>query len=325
MGDLNNFYNGKPVIVTGASGFIGSHVCKQLISLGASVKAFVQTKSNLWRLDSVKDDVDVIPIDMMDDVTVGNLIALIRPEYIFHFAIPPHSKLRSEDDLDIQTEITSAHLVHIFEAIERHYVPLKAFVHACSGAIYQWDNQHFVLNEKTPLKPSTLRGMLKLSQRNLCLELAKKHHVDVKLARIFRAYGPWEVNSKLIVKALDATRENTPIPLGSDDFKRDYIYINDLVDGILSLGASNLPTGIEMNFGSSTQYTAREIIEQMEDILGREIPKQLGAYAKNAYDQGNFVADCNLAKDKIGWEPKVGIKEGLKETVEWYKGVKQWS
>lgn len=319
MNDFDNFFFGKKVMITGSSGFIGSHLSKKLLHKGAEVHPLVRKESNLWRLESILDKIEIIEIDLLNLKSVQKLIGTIKPNYIFHFAIPPHSLLQNKNDLDRQIDITNHHLINLFASIKSQNIKLDAFIHACSGAVYQWKPDCFVLNELTPLLPETLRGKLKLSQRNLCLELGKTHDIPVKLARIFRAYGPWEVKSKLIIKALDAERTKTPIPIGSNLFKRDYIFINDLIDGILRLTKSILPSGTEMNFGSSLQYNASEIIFEMEQILGSQIPKHIGAYPKNLYDRGNFIADCSLAKQKLDWQPKTSINQGLKETITWYK------
>ncbi|GAA3522540.1 NAD(P)-dependent oxidoreductase [Aquimarina addita] len=319
MNNFNDFFLKKKVVVTGASGFIGSHLVKELNQQGAQVYAFVRNQSDLWRLPSTDSTIHVIKIDLLDSKHVQEVMRSIQPNYIFHFAIPPHSFLKSEQDLQRQIHHSTQHLINLFTAVKDQNIPLESFIHACSGAVYHWEPNHFIFNESTSLHPTTLRGRLKLSQRNICLDLGKSNNIQVKIARIFRAYGPWEIHSKLIIKALEATTTGIPIPLGHQKFKRDYIFINDLIEGILKLAATNVSDGIEMNFGSSAQYSASEIITLLEKQLGREVPKQLNAYPKNLYDQGDFIADCSLAKQQLNWEPTTSIEQGLMKTIQWYQ------
>lgn len=324
MSDLNNFYEGKTVIITGSSGFIGSHLAKELLIKGAKVNALVRNKSDLWRLKAIAGNIEIVEVDLLHSKRVDNLLGIIKPNYIFHFAIPPNSLLQNESDLRWQINITNAHLSNLFQSIQNQNFKLNSFFHACSGSVYKWDPEHFLLSESTALEPTTLRGKLKLSQRNFCLYLGKTYNTQVKIARIFRAYGPQEVGSKLIVKALEAARTKLPISIGNDEFKRDYIFIDDLINGILMLTLSNLSSGTEMNFGSNLNYSASDIVSRLERILGLNIPKKLNAYPKNSYDQGDIMADFSLAKQQLGWVPNINIDAGLRKTVNWYKNIHQW-
>lgn len=320
MIDLNNFYKGKRVLVTGATGFVGSYLCKELVKKDCIVTGLVQEQSNLWRLNQVLHKINIESIDLSELNDVKSVFTKNKPDMVFHFAIPPHELLQNETDLEKQITITGIHLKNLFQSINSEMLGKTKFIHACSGAIYKWSSDNYILRESTQIQPTTLRGKLKSEQRETCLRLSHDFGIDVLIARIFRAYGPWEINSKLIVKALECYKKGEPISLGSDRYKRDYIYVGDLVNGILMLGASNQESGTEMNFGSSEQYSSGEIVELLEGELGVKIPKLINAYPKNNYDQGNFIADCKKANDLLGWESKVSIEEGLKETVSWFLG-----
>ena len=321
--DLYQFKR-RDVIITGGTGFIGSHLSRVLLKYEAKVHVLVRKESDLWRLKDIEGNINILDVNMLDSEAVNQLISVVKPTYIFHCAIPPHSLLRDPHDLIDQIDITSRHLINIFQSIKSQKPELISFVHACSGAVYEWNKENYILSESTPLKPSTLRGMLKLNERNLCLYFGRAYKIPVRLARVFRAYGPWENKSKLIVKSLEAARTKTAIPLGSDTYKRDYIYIDDLINGILKLATRDLPSGVEMNFGSNSHYSASEIVEYLEEISGIKIPKSLKEYRKNFYDQGNFIANCSFAKRELGWESVTDIHEGLRATLKWYKDYYQW-
>lgn len=318
MDNIGSHFFGKNAMVTGATGFIGSHICQSLVSHGAKVTALVRSESDTWRLEGIADQVDIITVDLLDLENLTKVMEVSRPNFIFHFAIPAHAVLRNEVDLEHQIDITGKHLTNLFEAAHRDEV-LEAFVHACSGSIYEWSAAHHVLSEKSPIKPATLRGKLKLQQRNTCLKLAESYGVPVRLARVFRAYGPMEVSTKLIVKALECHRKNEPLAIGSDAFKRDYIYVKDLVDGILLLSMQKGLEPIELNFGGQQQYSAAEIVAHLEKLLSSEIPKKLNAYPKNLYDLGNIQADCHKAYKMLGWQSSTSLEDGLVQTIEWYQ------
>lgn len=314
----------KDIIVTGGTGFIGSNLIRILISFNANVHLLIRNKSNLWRLEDIKKFIHIIKIDLLDLHALSKIIGKINPQYIFHFAFPSNDLLQSPFDFQRQLDLTSGHLLNLLQSISSTQGNLKSFIHACSSTLYQWSEERYRLNENTPFDPYTLRGMLKLNERNICQYFSRNHGLPIKLARIFRAYGPWEINHKLIISALDAARNNNPIPLANNRYKRDYIFTNDLVKGILLLANSKLHPGTEMNFGSNSQFSAFEIVKILEEILEIEIPKTLNSYPKNPYDKGNFIADITFAKEMLNWQPKFSIREGLQITVDWYKEYYQW-
>ena len=318
--DKNHYYL-KKTVVTGSSGFIGSHLCRELVSQGAKVVALVRKHADLWRLKDILTEIELVDVDLQDSKSLRRIIGQAKPNLVFHLAIPSSLLLKNDATLQDQIEITTSHLTNLFEALDANHVKPEAFVHACSGSIYEWNEENYILNERTALKPATLRGKLKLAQRNTCLALEKAYQIPLRLARIFRAYGPMEVSTKLIVKALEAYRTKQPILLGSSKYKRDYIYIDDLVRGMLLLGSKTTGAPLELNFGGDNQYSAEEIIAHLERLLGAEIPKELNAYSKNLYDQGDVLADCSMARQTLGWEPTTTLDEGLKKTINWYQSM----
>jgi len=314
----------KDIIVTGGTGFIGSSLIRRLISFDAIVHVLIRNNSNLWRLENIKQFIHIIKVDLLDLPSLSKIITKINPQYIFHFAFPSNDILQNPFDFQTQLDQTSRHLINLLQSISSKQSNLKSFIHTCSSTIYQWSEERYRLSENTPFDPSSLRGMLKLNERNICQYFSRTHVVPIKLARIFRAFGPWDINNKLIISALDAARNSTPIRLGNNRYKRDYIFTSDLVNGILLLANSDLPPGTEMNFGGGSQHSALEIVKILEDILEVEIPKILNSYPKNPLDKGDFTADISFAKKMLNWRPEFSIPQGLKITVDWYKDYYQW-
>ena len=316
--DSSELLRSTNIVITGASGFIGANLCNYLTNYDTNVFAFIREQSSCWRLNEKNDKINIIRINFSDKLLLKNVISEISPNFIFHFAIPPHSKLITEKDLQDQKEITSQHLNNLFYACYNLEKPLTSFIHACSGSVYKWSDGDNILKESSDFVPATLRGKLKLHQLNVAKELATKSKVHLRIARIFRAYGPYEDSHKLIVKALDAWSRNVKISLGENQFKRDYIYIDDLLDGLILLATSELPSHTEINFGSGLQYNPVEIINTLEEVLNESISKSLNSYAKNKYDQGEFSVDISQALNLLNWTPATSLKEGLSKTVQWY-------
>ena len=183
--------------------------------------------------------------------------------------------------------------------------------------IYHWDKDNYLLSESTSIKPVSWRGLIKDNERNICMKYLS-NEFPIKLARVFRAYGPWE-NSKLIIKILDSIRNNEPVPLGGNEFKRDFIYIEDLISVFLLMADKNIPNGTELNLSSMTSYGPLDILNTIEGIIGREISKDFDGYKMNDYDRGNFIGDNRKTRKVLKWEPKFTLVDGLEKQISWYE------
>ncbi len=319
----SQYFENKRIIVTGGNGFIGSNLSRNLINLGARVYSFVRETSDLWRLRDFENKLNIVALDLQNEQAVHKVIRTIKPNHIFHLAIPSHTGLLGSDSLHQQIKVTSENLRNILNSvIGQSY--FGGLIHACSSAIYEWKEDQFTLSEKSILAPRTLRGQLKLNERNICLHYVKKHHIPIKLARIFRAYGPWENHQKLIGKAIRSALSNEPISLGYDQYKRDYIYIDDLVDGMLTFAARPTPNGTEVNFGSGKDLSPGEIVNLIGGILELDVPRSSVHYKKNKFDQGRYVADITKASRLLNWQPKISLERGLTNTINWHKQYYQW-
>ncbi len=324
VAERSQHFKNKRIIITGGSGFIGANLSRNLVNQGADVYSFVRKTSNLWRLKSIERNLQLVEMDLQNPVAVEQVIEDIRPNYLFHLAIPPHSELLGPESLSDQIKVATNMLKNIMHAVTDK-PDFMCMVHACSSALYQWSEDHYKLSEETPISPGTLRGQLKLSERNLCLQYFRKLRTPVKLARIFRAYGPWENQEKLIGKALSASRSGVPLSVGNDLYKRDYIYIDDLIEGMMDLAIKPQTNGVEINFGSGKDFSASKIVSLLEGILGVEIPRSPKPYKKNYFDQGKYVADYSRASQLLQWQPRTTIEKGLRLTTEWYKNYHQWT
>ncbi|WP_258101420.1 NAD-dependent epimerase/dehydratase family protein [Marinoscillum pacificum] len=310
-----HFFN-KTILVTGGTGFIGSNLVHRLVSYGANVHVIVRTTSHLNRIEAVKSQINLIDVTGLSANLLTTKIIDLSPEYIFNLAQPAYKELISIDVFADQLRSTSSLLMTLLHA-SCTSSNLRAFVHGCSSTIYHWNEESYILSEKTILKPATERGLIKLNERNLCVFGAEVLNLPIRIARIFRAYGPRDHSYKLIIKVIECIMNNQPMSVTNDRYKRDYIYIEDLIDGLLLMAINKIENGCEVNFGSSKQYSAREIICLIESVIGKDLVKS-GELKPSVYDRGEYVADISKAEELLGWKNSRSIEKGLDETIKWY-------
>ena len=310
------------MLITGGAGFIGANLARALIELNANVFLIVKATSDRWRIKEIANQVSLFDVDLSDDTALNNLITEVNPSIVFHLAQTSAYQLKGASDYHQHLSISTSNLINLSTCLLNSNI--AAFVHACSSMIYRRDEISHQLSENTPFDPINFRGMIKLNERNICQYFARKHKFPVRLARIFRAYGPWDRNTGLIIKALDASRTNSQIQLAEKQFKRDYIYIDDLTTAMLKMGIYKLQPGAEINLAGSEQFSAPLIVRMIEQILGMEIHKSAENYPRNTFDFGNIIGDTTKAKQLINWEPTTPLSEGLRKTVNWYKDYYKW-
>ena len=319
-----NGFDQQRVLITGGTGFIGANLAARLVRLNAEVHLLVREGSSLDRLEAIKHQVTFHLVDFRDAKGLTSVIQKVHPQYVFNFAHPSALGLSDGQMFSEQIQASTLLISNLLTVLQATCPSLTALVHGGSAFVYEWSASDYLLSERTPLIPSTYRGLLKLNERNICLSFAKKHHLPIRIARIFRVYGPWDHEYKLIIKVLKAIQANESIAIGQAVFKRDYIYVEDLIDGVLALAQSTQPPGFEVNLGSGTQYSAPDIVASIENIVALEVNKTTN-YPPNQYDKGNFVADISLAQTELGWSPQHTLEEGLKKTIEWFKNYYKWS
>ncbi|OJJ13888.1 hypothetical protein BKI52_45250 [marine bacterium AO1-C] len=315
-------YLDKKFLIVGGTGFIGANMVAELVKQGSKVHVFHRKESKMHRLQHVKHSAIFSQVDFANQEEIKGLIGEIDPHYVVNFAQPSYFALTDTHSFAHQMGETTSLLSNLLNALNEVGSSLEAFIQGCSSTIYQWTMADYLLSETTPKLPSTYRGLIKLNERNICLYYAKKYGLPIRIARIFRAYGPWDHDYKLVVKVLKNIQAKEVIQIGQDTFKRDYIYVEDLIEGILKLTDANLEAGLEVNFGSGLQYSASEIVTFIEKIIGEEVEKSY-TYLPNPYDKGNYIADITLAKTLLGWKPQHAIIQGLTKTIAWYKDTQK--
>lgn len=307
---------GKRLFITGISGFVGNGLARMALDKGAEVGGVVRSKHTSWRLHSIEKKLALWEGDLSDVQFVKGVLRDFQPDYVFHCAMPSHETLNNNSDILKQQNMVVNHLESLFAAMTELLKPPSALVHACSSMLYKRNNG--IITESTPFEPVSKRGKVKLTQLECLLRLAENSSIPVRIGRIFRAYGPWEGNNKLIGSVLKKWEKQEPLTLSSPKFKRNYVYIEDLAEAMFKLAlceGSGLPV---VNIAGGATYSAHEIVGVLENIAGSAFQINDRDLPQNEYDIGQYEVDIQKAKEVLEWAPKTSIDKGLRETVNWF-------
>lgn len=306
--------NGKRVLVAGACGFIGANLVRRLISSGAEVHGITRPSTDLWRVKENFPSFQLYRVDLNDAEALMMTVRSIKPEHVFHLASPGgHPSTVKDCQEFLKTNLLGTS--NLLEALER--VALERLIYLGSSLEYGVRTQP--LKETDPLNPSTFRGVAKAAATLLCQKFARATTCSLLVIRPFSVYGYWEAPNRLIPKVIHAVLHNEEIELTVPGYRRDYIFIEDLIDAcILAVQMEQLNCEI-VNVGSGEQRSNEEVVAEVQQIVGTKITVKMGSYPSSPSDTSYWVADRSYANKLLGWEPRHTLQAGLKKTIDWFR------
>ena len=322
----------KKVLVTGADGFIGSHLTEALVKLGARVRAFVYYNSfNSWGwLDEspadVRNTLDIFSGDIRDPHAVEK--AMTDCDVVFHLAalvaIPfsyrsPHAY--------VDTNIGGT--LNILQAARK--LGVKKIIHTSTSEVY--GTAKFVpITENHPLKGQSPYSATKIGADQLALSFHSAFGLPVAVIRPFNTYGPRQSARAVIPTVItQLANGNRKVCLGSLHPTRDFTFIDDTVRGFIAVAESERSVGEVVNIGSCFEISIGDTARLIAEIMGKRaaIRHDIQRVRPEMSEVERLWADISKARRLTGWEPRYagleGFKKGLRQTVRWFTHSKNLS
>lgn len=307
------------ILVTGASGFIGSYTAERLQKNGYEIIGLDNFSDyyslSLKRLNekalSVKN-IDILDLDLRKLEDVNTLSTDF--DFIIHFAAQPGiSSSCTFEDYFTNNILATKNLIDF--ALKNKN--LKHFVNIGTSSIYGLEA---TFPESVAPKPVSNYGVTKLAAEQLVLAEARNHKLSASSLRLYSVYGPRERPEKLYTKLIACGFKNETFPLfnGSEKHLRSFTYVGDIVDGILkAIERHEKINGEIINLGTEVEHTTQEGINAVEKLLGKKI--ELNVIEKRPGDQWRTKANIDKAKKLLDYDPQTTLKEGLQQQINWYK------
>lgn len=314
--------NGKKVLVTGAEGFIGSHLTERLVELGANVTALVQYNSfNNWGwidtfdknvLNSIKVETgDIRELDGMNRIIKGQ-------EVVMHLAALiaiPYSYLSPMAYVRTNVEGTT----NILEACRMHDV--EKIVHTSTSETYG-TALYVPIDEKHPMQGQSPYSASKIGADKMAESFYKSFNMPIATIRPFNTYGPRQsaraVIPTIISQILAGKKE---IKLGSLTPTRDFNYVKDTAEAFVKIAESDKSIGEVINAGSNYEISIGETVKKIINIIGKDVKILCDdeRIRPEKSEVNRLWADNTKIKELTGWSPNYSIDRGLEETVEWIR------
>lgn len=298
------------VLITGASGFVGSHVARLLVAEGCEVYALVRESSNRWRIRDILPSMYLRQSDLVAFENVNTYLQEIKPELCIHLAwyAVPGKYLNSQENLDsIQASINL--LSQLAELGCKRFVGI--------GTCFEYDLSLGYLSESSLTKPITLYAATKVALSTILQQFAQITEMEVAWIRLFYQYGPMEDERRLIPGIISSLLRDEVVKTTKGEQIRDFLHIEDVASAIWAVAKSNV-SGV-VNVGSGQPVTVGQIALELGNLLGKPDLIHLGALPYRPNDPMFICANNELLRKKTDWTQKYNLTTGLKNTIEWYK------
>jgi len=305
----------KRVLVTGGSGFIGSHLVKNLLEAGAKVAVSVRY-GNLIKNIRLSDCWNCITVIEADLRNRGALKAIHRfdPEVIFHLAAYQHvgqSFGQVEECFDVNAKGT-ANLLDVCEGVPK-------FIYTATSEVYGFqDRVPFVESmEPSPLSPY---AVTKYAGEMYCrLKQRMGGPTSIVILRPFNAFGPYQSTKAIIPELIIKCLRGEPIRTTPGEQTREFNFVTNLTEGMLMAAEHAEKVDGPMNLAGGEEVAIRDLVQKIAELTNTRSRLEIGALPYRPNEIWRMRGDGTRAREVLGWKPRVSLEEGLKITIEWYR------
>jgi len=303
----------KEVFLTGGTGFIGANLIYKLLEKKFTVHILVRKGSNPWRLKKIISKLKILEIDYLNLEALSKTLHKIKPSAIYHLA----AYGSSSSEMDPQ-EIVKANInftVNLLIATQD--IPYKVFVNTGSSSEYGFKKS--AMSETDPLNPESFYAATKAGATYFSRAFARKYKKPVVTLRPFSVYGPFESTKRFIPTIIKNLINEENINVTKKPVRRDFIYIDDLIDAYVKCYALGKKlSGEIINIGTGIEYSNWEIVNELFKVTGKKLPVKK-VYPERSWDTLHWKANTTNARKVLLWKPNYDIEHGLKKTFDWFK------
>ncbi len=299
--------NKVPVLVTGATGFIGRHLISALAREKADISVISRNKTAL------NGKIKTYVGDLGDRAFINGVVKESNPKKIFHLA----AVVDPSRDINLLEEIFKVNFfgtVNLLDCLKN--TDYDSFVFSSTAEVY--GNSIVPFRENMMPHPLSPYSLSKASAEIFCNMLWKNNGYPITVLRLFMVYGPGQKADRFLPQILTALLKNKEFSMTKGKQKRDYVFIEDAVEALIKSSLAKRSSGETINICSGKQYPLKMIAEKIAAMLDkRHLIKYSLPYRKN--EQWDYCGDGIKARKILKWGPKTDLDAGLEKTIRWYK------
>jgi dTDP-glucose 4,6-dehydratase len=312
-------FAGRNVLVTGSGGFIGSHLTAALVRSGAHVRGFLRYNSRndrgalAWLEPEIGQEVEAILGDLRDLESVAR--AVMGTEILFHLGAQiaiPYSYVNPRDFF--VTNVLGS--LNVAQAALDSGV--EHLVHTSTSEVYG-TAQTIPITEDHPLAAQSPYSASKIGADKLMDSFQRTYDLPVTVVRPFNTYGPYQSARAIVPTIITQALTSNVLRLGSLEPRRDLTFVTDTVAGMIAAASTPATIKRTVQLGTGHDVSVGEIVELVAEILGKQLEVHTDPRRVRPPDSEvqRLLSDPGLARELMGWEPEVTLREGVSRTLEW--------
>jgi nucleoside-diphosphate-sugar epimerase len=304
--------SGARVFVTGASGFLGANLVRRVLSTGAKVTVLMRPGVEPWRLDNVRDRVQIVEGDLTSLGSENVLAGLGGVDVVYHFAATGLNQTVADDLAMIQTNVAGTYLALDFA----RRAGAARFIHLGTSGEYGPCQR---ADEEDLPRPTGIYGATKASATILARAFSQRYGLDVVVLRPFAVYGPYESSFRLVPHCILRSLHGVPIEISSGEQTRDYIHVDDVVQAAELVASHPQAPGHTFNLCWGADTPIKDVVTRVVALTGSQSPILFGAKPHIPGEMWKTSGNPSKASALLGWAPRVKLDDGLRATIDWFR------
>lgn len=304
----------KTYLITGGAGFIGANLVRKILTTTSNplIHIIEPSGTNLWRLADIQDQITIHSLNLIDFKEVENLVLALKPDVIFHLAA--YGGMPNEQDQLMVYHVNLYGTINLLNACKKF--GFDCFIN--TGSSSEYGKKSKPMKEADQLEPISDYAVAKVAATNYCAKEAILNKLPIYTVRPFSVYGNYESPTRLIPSVINSFLQKQPLNLSNPSNVRDFIYIDDMIDGYLTLERKK-PTNIfTFNIGSGVQSCIQDVVTTLQSLTQVTIPLMWQTTASRPWEPTHWQADIELAQNILSWTPHYSLETGLKKSLDWF-------
>ncbi len=298
-------WTGQRVLITGGTGFLGQRLTRRLVQLGALVTVTLCDQDGPAQIAALPREADRRDGDVRNYNQMRRLVEVVAPDVVFHLAAV------GVNDPFITEE--TALRVNVYGTLNTLRAVRKVGDHRVRRIVVAGTSYEYGKNRE--LDPGNVYAASKVAAWAFCRMYYRAHGTPVVVARPFNVYGPGQTPRALIPSAIQAALSGHDFPTTPGEQRRDFIYIDDVIDGFLDVAAAAGIEGKTLDLGTGRATAVRNVVERIFALCCSDSRPNFGALPYRPGVVWELVADADQTMCLTGWQAKIGLDEGLKTTI----------
>ncbi len=305
----------KRVLVTGASGFVGSHVVSRLLGHGAQVFAVTSSVSSAepQRLAGVINDIVLLEANLTDPPSLAHVVSQSRPELVIHLAAFTHvgkSFIRIDENIQTNTQGTVNLLLALNGEFER-------LVYISSGDVY--GDAPVPFREDGPVRPTSPYAAAKYAAERFCRMFNDAYRWPIVCLRPFNVYGPRQNTDRIIPELILSALRHRDIRMTKGHQTREFTFVEEAAELFVQSLVRPGIDGEVINVSRGEEVSMRDLASTVLGLMGNPVAALFGELEDRPNEIWRMFGDNTKAKELLDWAPRVTLEEGLTTTIEWFR------